>query len=177
MSDRPTTLRVNVGETEVVVEIRPSRATTAQQNGAEWDVVSDQGATAAAPALELVPSTDPPPLHLLRRSRLASRRDWTPQRRLERAFELGQQDAESALEGRHQVSGGTFPLPTAVYVILYDPSGDWPRITRSRANYFRAVQSSTGVWRPNVVSRGFPSLVEAEAYCLGASCQLPNEEF
>ncbi|CAE7292878.1 unnamed protein product [Symbiodinium microadriaticum] len=176
-SSRSTTLRVSVGGTEVSIEINPGRepASASSHDDREWEVVGEPEADRVGLPLELVPASGPVPLHLLRRARLATRSDWTPQRRLERAFEFGKQDAECALEGRYQAPRDSFPIQTAVYVILYDPSGSWPRITRSSTSYFRAVQETRGVWRKGIVSRGFPSLVEAEAYLLGASCQLPNE--
>ncbi|CAE7247502.1 unnamed protein product [Symbiodinium sp. CCMP2592] len=163
MSDsRSTTLRVSVGDTEVSIQIHPGRepASTSSHGGREWEIVGEPEGESARLAVELVPSTGAVPLHLVRRARLASRSDWTPQRRLERAFEFGKQDAECALEGRYQAPRDSFPIQTAVYVILYDPSGNWPRITRSSANYFRAVQEPLGIWRKGIVLTLFSEAVD-----------------
>ena len=76
-------------------------------------------------------------------------------------------------------------MRSSVYVILYDPTGEWPRYTRSLQRFYEAVKDCpagrtadrTSPWRRGVVSRGFPSIVEAEAYLEGASCRLPRREF
>ena len=177
MSQRFTSVRVSVDGSEVEVRVRPRIGASSGDDAAEWELVEAPEEGADEPLPELAPARAGPPLHLLRRSRLAPRGDWTPEKRIVRAYELGQSDGESALEGGRQRPSEPFPFQNSVYVILYDSSGEWPRVTRSSKRYFEAVKDKTGRWKPGLVSRAFPSLVEAEAYCLGASCQFPNGEF
>ncbi|CAE7534355.1 unnamed protein product [Symbiodinium sp. KB8] len=167
MSQRFTSVRVSVDGSEVEVRVRPRIGASSGDDAAEWELVEAPEEGADEPLPELAPSRAGPPLHLLRRSRLAPRGDWTPEKRIVRAYELGQSDGESALEGGRQRPSEPFPFQNSVYVILYDSSGEWPRVTRSSKRYFEAVKDKTGRWKPGLVSRAFPSLVEAEAYCLG----------
>jgi hypothetical protein len=164
---------------EVLTEDTPEHHDRAPEGPEAWELVGD------APREELVPATGPPPLHLLRRGRLSTVGEWTPARRVERAFELGKADGQVALDSGWQVARDNFPVRSAVYILLYDPTGDWPRYTRSLQRFYQAVKDCppgrepgrTSPWKQGVVSRGFPSIVEAEAYLEGASCRLPREEF
>lgn len=186
MSQRPTrlTVRVNSGPVEVSIAAGSrTRGSEDSDHGDDrgWEVVSE----VVDPDLELVVSSDPPPLHLLRRSQLRSVQGWTPEERIRRAFRYGQEDTQSALDSSAQERSDNFPVRSSVYVVLYDPSGNWLRYTRSLDRYYEAVKlpfrgaapSRRSNWRPGVVSRGFPSIVEAEAYLAGGRCHLPREEF
>mgnify|MGYP001820771650 CR=1 FL=1 len=173
-----------MGEREIRIEVlgeehreRHDGATEGQE---PWELVGE------VPREELVPATGPPPLHLLRRGRLSTVGEWTPARRVERAFELGRADGQVALDSGWQSARDNFPVRSTVYyVILYDPVGEWPRYTRSLRSFYLAVKDCpqgrepgrASPWRRGVVSRGFASIVEAEAYLEGASCRLPREEF
>ena len=91
---------------------------------------------------------------------------------------------QAALEGIAQLPQDSFPVRSCVYVILYDTTGDWPRVTRSLQKFYEAVKipcrgkapSRQTPWRSGVVSRGFPSQVEAEAYLLGGQCHAPSRD-
>ena len=184
MSQSSTTVHIEGKHHKVVVTVQEA-APSDHQNSAssgpsEWEVVEE-----ILEKGELAPSRHEPPLHLLRRSRLSTVGEWTPERRLVRAFDWGKADAQTALDSSFSGRQDKFPLASAVYVILYDPSGEWPRYTRSVARFYAAVKdvkegkvaNRSSPWRPGIVSRGFPSLVEAESYLLGATCQLPSAEF
>ncbi len=77
------------------------------------------------------------------------------------------------------------PSHFAAYIILYDPLGNWPRYTRSLQSYYRDVKTykknevpgRLHAFRDLVVSRGFASLPEAQAYVEGAQCRWPKEPF
>lgn len=188
MSGKGTSLHLRVNSGAVEVEIHSASASDVQvrhikddgEEG-EWEIVEEE----AGEHLELVVATGPVPLHLLRRSRLQPLQGWSPEERIRRAFEWGQKDTQAALEGISQLPQDAFPVRSCVYVILYDTTGDWPRVTRSLQKFYEAVKipcrgkapSRQTPWRSGVVSRGFPSQVEAEAYLLGGQCQYPRKEF
>ena len=187
MSQRSTSeIRIRGSFEHISITVVDAAETTSGNHSSpsgtgEWELVGESG----DPPRELEPSVRAVPLHLLRRSRLSTVGDWTPQRRIERAFHWGQTDAQSALDGAVQQRRDEFPLSSCVYVILYDPNGQWPRVTRSLSRFYAATKivrsgetaSRFSAFKPGIVSRGFASLVESEAYLLGASCQWPSEEF
>ena len=186
MSLDTTTIRVRVGSREVVININEGGSSSNHDDAeaaAEWEVVEASGA--APERRELEAAVGEPPLHLLRRARLTTRGDWTPERRIERAFTFGQRDSVAALEGCYQEARDDFPISSSVYVILYDPTGEWPRYTRSLSSFYQATKITQpgerahrgSPWRRGIISRGFASIVEAEAYLFGASCRLPSREF
>lgn len=178
-------LQLDSRNVEVTISARPRATGSAhhEEPGEEgsWEVVDGFGVDQD----ELAVATEDPPLHLLRRARLAKAEDWTPEARIRRAFEFGQADTQSALDSIPQRAADRFPLRSTVYVILYDPSGQWPRYTRSLQRFYEVTKiPCRGVaptrntpWRAGIVSRGFPSIVEAEAYLAGGRCRLPREEF
>ena len=186
MSSSSADIHVRVGSQ--LLRIQVSEVADSHEGGnpstprSEWDLVS-------APeehGLELEVATGPPPLHLVKRSRLSTAGSWDPTARIVRAFEFGKEDCLAALEQRPQRAADTeFPLRSQVYVILYDPTGNWPRYTNTLCTFYREVKvcepgkkpDRQSRWREGVVSRGFPSLVEAEAYLLGAKCRLPSGPF
>ena len=110
---------------------------------------------------------------------------WSANDRILRAFDFGKQDCIAALESTLQLPRDQFRLSSRVFVILYDPSGDWPRYTKSLQAFYNAIKIQEGSrvpdprspWKPGIVSRGFASISEAEAYLAGASCRLPREPF
>ena len=162
-------LRITVEEDP---EVGPAAASSSHHvpGQEEWEFVDVE----EPPKPELSPAEGPPPLHLLGRSRLC-----TPEARIRRAFELGQGDSRAALEGTRD----ELPLRSTVYVVLYQPSGDWPKVVRDLGSFYSLVKEKVGSkppnraspWKPGIYSRGFPSEVEVEAYLLGASCQLPRK--
>ena len=163
------------------MRLRPG--TSSGHDEAGWEVVEPPVPDLPpGQALELVPATGPPPLHLLRRSRLSAVGEWTPEKRLARAFEFGLSDAQAALDGAYLASRDNFPVASCVFIILYDPSADWPE---SLGRFYLAVKQASGkgqpsrasAWKPGIVSRKFPLLVEAEVYLLGAGCYYPSKEF
>ena len=186
MSSDRTHISVSVGRSSVQVSVdtpgesRSSRHDTDPSDHQSWEVISE----APGEELELVVARGPAPLHLLRRSRLRESQGWTPERRIERAFQFGQRDTQAALDSVPQDSADRFPIRSAVYVVLYDPTGEWPKYTRSLQRFYELVKTPcrgqvpgrSSPWRSGVVSRGFPSIVEAEAYLAGGQCRLPREE-
>lgn len=145
-----------------------------------------EAAAAAYPLeIELAAHPGPPPVDLLEEDPLEAVEGWSPEDRIRRSFSFGQQDALSALFQRFLVRGDRFPLQSTVYVILYHPNGNWPRYTDSLVSFYQEVKIVTpgqlATWStpsiPGVVSRGFPSVVEAKAYVVGASCRWPNQAF
>ncbi|OLP96619.1 hypothetical protein AK812_SmicGene21120 [Symbiodinium microadriaticum] len=149
------------------MSIGSSRLSVEQHGEEEWIVVEapEPEATEDKP-VELVPSSDGAPLHLVRRSRLSTIGAWTPERRIERAFTLGQQDCQAVLDGTGQQAKDSFPIASAIYCILYEPSGNWPRITRSIQRFYEEVKVSTdgkapgrySQWRPGFYTRGILNL-------------------
>ena len=187
MSTGPTTIRVKVGGQNIEIEIQSAdAASTGDRHGeTEWEVVAQaESGGGVASTLELQPSEQGPPLHLLQRSRLSTVGEWTPERRIIRAFEWGQRDSRAALDGAFQGSRDPFPISSSVYVLLYDPSGDWYRVFKFRSKFYETVKQVGGKapagrdtpWRPGVVYRGFASLVEVESNLLGGSCHCPSAE-
>ena len=187
MSGAESSVRVRVRAAEVVIEVRrpaEGRNQDGESEG-EWCLVEGPPETGPTEGLELVVATGPAPLHLVRRSRLSTVAGWTPEDRIRRAYRLGQEDCQVALDSGYQSAKDSFPVSSAVYVVLYDPSGDWPRYTRTLSRFYEAIKEPLAgrkpdrhsPWRRGVVSRGFPSIVEAEAYLEGASCRFPNAEF
>ncbi len=189
MSKKGTSLHLWVNSGAVEVEIHSASGSEVQvrhvkddDEEEEWELVAEE---AREEPLELVVATGPVPLHLLRRSRLQPLQGWSPEERIRRAFEWGQKDTQAALEGVAQLPQDSFPIRSCIYVILYDTTGDWPKVTRSLQKFYEAVKipcrgkapSRHTPWRSGVVSRGFPSQVEAEAYLLGGQCQYPRKEF
>ncbi len=170
-------LRISVEEDP---EVAPAAAASSHYvpDRGEWEFVEAN----EPPQIELSPAVGPPPLHLLRRSRLGTAGEWTPEARIRRAFELGQSDSKAALDGSVQSARDELPLRSTVYVVLYQPSGDWPKVVRDLGSFYLLVKEKSGSkppnraspWKPGIYSRGFPSEVEVEAYLLGASCQLPK---
>lgn len=140
----------------------------------EWELVEEEKAS-----VELVPSTAPAPLHLVRRSRLSTVGDWSPEAPIKRAYKFGQEDCQCALDGTCQGPWDRFPIRNTIYVILYCPSGVWPRLVTDLSTFYKLVKEQSGTrppdrnspWKKGIVSRGFASRVEAEAYLLGASCR------
>lgn len=135
---------------------------------------------------ELVPATGPAPLHLLSRSTLGTvggSPPITPEDRIRRAYQFGQRDSQAALDGEIQLPNDQFPLSSRYYVVLYQPSGDWPKVLGNLREFYKVVKEQRGdrspdrqsAWKPGIYSRGFPSKVEVEAYLWGASCRYPNE--
>ena len=186
MSEEGSAFRVRISSREVLVEVTRAAAEDRhnEAESGEWEVV--EAPSLEAPSeLELVVATGPAPLHLVRRSRLSTVGGWSPEDRIRRAYQLGQGDCQAALDSSRQAPRDSFRVASSVYVILYDPNGHWPRFTRNLQRFYEATKAhSEGrkpdrqtPWRPGVVSRGFPSLVEGEAYVLGASCRWPSEEF
>lgn len=186
MSSSSADIHVKVGSQLLRIQVtevgEQHEGGTSSSPRSEWDLVS----APEEKGLELEVETGPPPLHLVKRSRLATAGVWDPTSRIVRAFEFGKSDCLAALEQRPQEAADTgFPLRSQLYVILYDPTGDWPRYTNTLCTFYRAVKvpepgrkpDRQSRWREGVVSRGFPSLVEAEAYLLGARCRLPSEPF
>lgn len=188
MSARATKVHVTVDSGEVEVTIAAGRtlgkgssSNTQDADSQGWEVISEP----PPEQLELVVATGPPPFHLLRRGRLQAIQGWSPEARIQRAFDLGKEDTQAALDNSFQSANDRFPLRSSVYVVLYDPTGDWPRYTKSLQKFYTAVKipcrgqapSRQSAWRPGVVTRGFPSIVEAEAYLAGGQCRLPREEF
>lgn len=186
MSRRSSHVTVRFGSDSVEVSIAAEGRTSGSPRGNNdeeqgWELVSEGRES----ELELVVSTDPPPLHLLRRSQLRQVQGWTPEDRIRRAYRFGQQDTQAALDSGIQPPKDDFPVRSSVFVVLYEPSGNWPRYTRSLDRFYEAVKiplrgtapNRRSNWRPGVVSRGFPSIVEAEAYLAGGRCHLPREEF
>ena len=135
--------------------------------------------------LELTPSKGPPPFHLLDSESLSTVGDWKPRDRISRAFEFGRKDCLAAFGAAYQPARDSFPLASNFYVVLYDPSGDWPKVTQSLARFYNHVKVASGKkgasfaspWRPGVVSRGFASEAEARAYVCGAQCLYPKNKF
>ena len=117
----------------------------------------------------------PPPLHLLRCSRLSAVREWTPEKKIGSCIRV-RLHAQAALDGAYLASRDNFPVPSCVFIILDDPS------TRSRTRFYSAVKQAPGkgqplrasAWKPGIV---FPSLAEAEAFLLGAGCYYPSKYF
>ena len=171
-------LRITVEEDP---EVGPAAASSSHHvpGQEEWEFVDVE----EPPKPELSPAEGPPPLHLLGRSRLCTAGAWTPEARIRRAFELGQRDSRAALDGTLQSARDELPLRSTVYVVLYQPSGDWPKVVRDLGSFYSLVKEKVGSkppnraspWKPGIYSRGFPSEVEVEAYLLGASCQLPRK--
>lgn len=60
------------------------------------------------------------------------------------------------------------PLPNRVYIILRAPPGGVPGWTENYAIYLAAVRGPHSRFHPSVISHGFSSQAEAEAYCTGA---------
>ena len=182
MSERITHIHLSVTGGSVQVNIQEGDSARPDQN-----TTSNGENTQNTPELEneLVVSTSAPPLHLLRRGRLQPAQGWTPEQRSERAFQWGQRDTQAALDSSIQGAADNFPIRTCVWVVLYNPSGEWPRYTRSLQRFYEVVKISSGgrppsrasPWRAGIVSRGFASIVEAEAYLAGGRYRLPSEEF
>lgn len=82
---------------------------------------SGQEAEEEKASVELVPSTAPAPLHLVRRSRVSTVGDWSPEARIKRAYKFGQEDCQCALDGTCQGPWDRFPIRNTIYVILYCP--------------------------------------------------------
>ena len=147
------------------------------ERSSSWELVEEE--------VELAVSTGPVPYHLLEGARLLASGAWTPRQRIERAFDFGKTDAAAALFSYPQAPSGSFPLRSQYYIILYDPQGNWPRYTRNLQSYYRDVKiykkgevpGRLHAFRELVVSRGFASLPEAQAYVEGAQCRWPKEPF
>ena len=163
------------------MSISSSRLSVDQHGEEEWIVVEapEPEATEDKPG-ELVPSSDGVPLHLVRRPRPSTIVAWAPDRRIERAFNLGKQDCQAALEGPGPQARDSFPIASAIYCILYEPSGNWPRITnspvlRGSIRCQRAAKRRDGRLSGSLDSKpeGSPLWLKL----LGATCRLPREEF
>ena len=119
--------------------------------------------------------------------RLSAAGEWTPERRIRRAYRLGVSDrvaADAAADGR-RVLQEAYVSPIrgqpAAYVVLRSRAGErvW---TRDRAVYARLVlrgnpQSTLGeAFIDGTVSRALLTLAEAQAYVRGAGLAgLPEE--
>ncbi|CAE7290791.1 unnamed protein product, partial [Symbiodinium sp. CCMP2592] len=123
------------GQDPEVVQIAPQR---------EWIVVEAVSLTETSAPLELIPSPGPVPLYLIRRSRLSTVGIWTPEKRIERAFEWGQRDSAAALNGDFLESRDSFPLSSTVYVVLYDSNGS-PAVSGLQIVTLRGVAEYTPV--------------------------------
>lgn len=142
----------------------------------EWELVEPS-------PQPLTVSSEPPPLHLLTHNKLVDLVGFSGEDRIRRAFRFGQTDCEAALLGSYQKPVDRFPLKSSFYVILYNPDGSWPRVIRDLATFYRVVKIETRgrapdrstPWKQGIVSRGFATQTEAEAYLLGARCPYPKE--
>ena len=117
-----TSVVLRVGSSVVRVEVQDA----SNQEEREWELVGE--VVREPPLPELTVAEGGVPRHLLEGERLACGGTWTVASRLSRAFDLGKSDCRAALEGLPQEPAlpDQFPWRSRIYVILYDPSGDWP---------------------------------------------------
>ena len=177
------TIRIEVQDTPPIAasDVADRASSSAAPEELPWELVTEE--ESGERGSELSVCRTEPPLFLAHRVGAAG--TWSARDRILRAFDFGKRDCIAALESTPQLPRDQFPLASRVFVILYDPSGNWPRYTKNLQAFYNAVKIEEGSrvpdrrspWKPGIVSRGFASISEAEAYLAGASCRLPREPF